>query len=46
MKDKSIALFELLEEEGGVRVAEERHYRLVSSSEITAEDRARYALRT
>jgi hypothetical protein len=45
MADKSIALFELLEEEGGVRVAEERHYKLVPSSEITAEDRARYALK-
>ncbi len=43
MSDKSIALFELVEEEGGVRVAEERHYKLVPSSEITTEDRTRYA---
>lgn len=43
MSDKSIALFELVEEEGGVRVAEERHYKLVPSREITAEDRIRYA---
>jgi len=43
MSDKSIALFELVEEEGGVRVAEERHYKLVPSSEITAADRIRYA---
>ncbi len=46
MNDKSIALFELVEEEGGVRVTEERHYKLVSSSEITPEDRARYALKS
>ena len=46
MKDKSIALFELIEEEGGVRVAEERHYKLVPSSDITAEDRARYAMKS
>jgi hypothetical protein len=43
MSDKSIALFELVEEEGGVRVAEERHYKLVPFTEITAEDRVRYA---
>ena len=43
MSDRSIVLFELVEEEGGVRVAEERHYKLVPSSEITAADRARYA---
>lgn len=43
MSDKSIALFELVEEQGGVRVAEERHYKLVPSGEITSEDRTRYA---
>lgn len=40
-----IAMFELTLEDGMVKVAEERHYRLVPASEITAEDLASYRMR-
>lgn len=34
----TIVMFELIESEGDIRVAEEKHYRLVPASEITPED--------
>lgn len=37
-----IAMFELMEENGIVKVVDERHYHLVASSEITADDLALY----
>ena len=40
-----IALFELTLEDGMVKVAEERHYRLVPAREITPEDLATYRMR-
>ena len=40
-----IALFELTIEDDEVRVVEERHYRLVPSEQITAEELATYARR-
>jgi hypothetical protein len=40
-----IAMFELTLEDGMVKVAEERHYRLVPASEITPEDLASYRMR-
>jgi len=40
-----IVLFELFEENGVVKVAEERHYKLVPADEITADDLATYAAR-
>jgi hypothetical protein len=40
-----IAMFELTLEDGMVKVAEERHYRLVPASEISAEDLASYRSR-
>ena len=43
MADDTIALFELTAEEGQVLVAEERHYRLVPSSEIDGETKRQYA---
>jgi hypothetical protein len=33
-----IALFELVKEGETIRIAEERHYRLVSNKELTSED--------
>lgn len=46
MPNDVIALFELTVEEDEVRVVDERHYRLVPSSEITADDLASYRHRT
>jgi hypothetical protein len=40
-----IAMFELTLEDGMVKVAEERHYRLVPASDITAEDLTSYRTR-
>jgi len=40
-----IAMFELTLEDGMVKVAEERHYRLVPASDITSEDLASYRTR-
>ena len=45
MSGDLIALFELTVEEDEVRVVEERHYRLVPSEQITAEELAAYARR-
>ncbi len=42
MADDVIALFELTVEDDQVRVVEERHYRLVPSEQITAEDLRAY----
>ena len=42
MSEDVIALFELTEADGVVRVSEEKHYRLVPSDEITPEDLAAY----
>ncbi len=38
-----IAMFELTEETGAVKIVEERHYRLVPAKKITARDLERYA---
>lgn len=46
MPDRTIALFELsVDEEGEVRVVEERHYRLVPHHQISEEDLRSYSLR-
>jgi len=45
MADNKIALFELTVEDGGIKVVEERHYQLVSSSDITPEDLKSYGVR-
>ncbi len=42
MSDGIIAMFELAMSDGQIRVVEERHYRLVPSDEITAEELQRY----
>ncbi len=39
-----IAMFELTEENGSVKVVEERHYRLVPAKKITSRDLERYSL--
>lgn len=41
-----IVLFELTEDNGIIKVAEERHYKLVPADEISAADLANYAART
>jgi hypothetical protein len=41
-----IAMFELTLDDGMVKVAEERHYRLVPASEITPDDLASYSMRS
>ena len=46
MQDEVIALFELTVETGQVLIVEERHYRLVPSSEIDSETKHRYADRS
>jgi hypothetical protein len=46
MENDLIAMFELVVEGNEVRVAEERHYRLVVGDEITEEDLRMYAMRT
>ncbi|OYU19552.1 MAG: endonuclease [Rhodobacteraceae bacterium PARR1] len=46
IEDDLIALFELTVEAGAVRVVDERHYRLVPSSQITADDLRLYGLRS
>jgi len=42
MEDGRIVLFEFAEDEDGVRIAEERHYRLVPSDELTEADLKAY----
>jgi len=44
MTDDVIAMFELVVEAGDVKVRQERHYRLVPSADITAEDLLSYQL--
>ena len=39
-----IAMFELTEENGAVKVVEERHYRLVPAKKITRRDLEQYSL--
>lgn len=46
MDDDVIALFELTVEGGRVLIVDERHYRLVPSSEIDADTKRRYAERS
>ena len=45
MSNNRIALFELVSEKDGVKVLEERHYRLVPASEISADDLRDYEIR-
>lgn len=44
LADDVIALFEFVEQDGRLKVREERHYRLVGVGEVTAEDLRRYRL--
>ena len=46
MADQVIALFEFEETQQGIRIAQERHYRLVPPDELTAEELATYRRRT
>ncbi len=43
MTEDDIALFEMVEEEGNVKLAMEKHYRLVSPDELSEEDLRRYS---
>lgn len=45
MSDDRIAMFELTIQDGEVKVVDEKHYRLVASSEINSEDLTSYSLR-
>lgn len=45
MADEVIALFEFEETQQGIRIAEERHYRLVPPDQLTAEELATYRRR-
>jgi hypothetical protein len=40
---ESIAMFELIDENGTIKIVDEKHYKLVRASEITADDLASYA---
>jgi hypothetical protein len=46
MANDRIAMFELVDENGEIRVAEEKHYQLVTSSEISRDDLLAYAARS
>lgn len=46
MADDLIAMFELSQDSGEIKVVEEKHYRLVPASDIGAEDLDSYRLRT
>ena len=46
MDDDSIALFELTVENDEVRVVDEKHYKLLPATEITAEDLMSYRRRS
>ncbi len=46
MADELIALFELEETEKGIAKAAEKHYRLVSRDQLSAEDLITYRART
>ena len=43
MDNESIALFELIVEDGKVKVREEKHYRLVAAEAISREDLSGYS---
>ncbi|MBS0656699.1 MAG: endonuclease [Verrucomicrobia bacterium] len=45
MKDGTIALFELTEQDGSIKIADEAHYRLVPASDISADDLRSYGIR-
>jgi hypothetical protein len=45
MRDDLIALFECIQTEEGIRVAEEKHYRLVQPEELTLDELAGYRTR-
>jgi hypothetical protein len=45
MSEERIAMFELAVQDGEIRVVDEKHYRLVPASQISAEDLALYASR-
>jgi hypothetical protein len=45
MSDGVIAMFELVEDRGVIKVGEEKHYKLVPTSEISSEDLIRYRTR-
>ena len=42
ISDEIVAMFELVMQEGSIKVAKEQHYQLVQSSDITDGDRAIY----
>jgi hypothetical protein len=46
LEDNVIVLFELVEDKGIIKVAEERHYKLVPADEISPDDLANYSART
>lgn len=43
-KGEVIVMFELTEIEGEIKLVDEKHYRLVSSSEISADDLSRMSI--
>ena len=45
MSDNRIALFELVSEGDGIKIVEERHYRLVPAADISADDLRAYNIR-
>jgi hypothetical protein len=45
MEDQRIAMFELVVQDSQVKVVDERHYKLLSASEISASDLAAYQSR-
>ncbi len=46
LEDNVIVLFEFVDDNGILKVAEERHYKLVSADQISPDDLANYAART
>jgi hypothetical protein len=46
MEDGTIAMFELVLMDEHIQVVEERHYRLVPSDQISADDLQTYSLRS
>jgi len=44
LADDVIALFEFVEQDGRLRIQQERHYRLVGPGEVTADDLRQYRL--
>ena len=45
MQNDQIALFEFVQDDDDIRIASEKHYRLVPPDAVTAEDLAKYAQR-